>query len=62
MNTRALRVLEFEKIREQLSLFAQSDAGKALCLKLIPAGDRTEVEERLAAPTRFRPSATSPNG
>ena len=48
MNTRALRVLEFEKIREQLSLFAQSDAGKALCLKLIPAGDRTEVEERLA--------------
>lgn len=36
MNERALRVLEFHKIREQLAQFAASELGKEQCLNLEP--------------------------
>ena len=44
MNERALKVLEFDKIRATLSSFAQSDSGKALCLSLVPSSDLTEIQ------------------
>ena len=47
MNERALRVLEFTKIREMLSAYALSDAGKALCRGLVPLADFGEVNRAL---------------
>lgn len=43
MNERALRVLEFTKIREQLSSYAVSDLGRQRCLDLIPLATLNEV-------------------
>lgn len=43
MNERALRVLEFTKIREQLSSYAVSDLGRQRCLDLIPLSTLNEV-------------------
>ena len=40
MNERALRVLEFTKIREMLSEHALSDPGKKLCRELTPLSIR----------------------
>ncbi len=47
MNERALRVLEFTKIRDMLSAFALSDAGKEKCQSLVPYNDFTEVNRAL---------------
>ncbi len=47
MNERALRVLEFNKIREQLALFAQSDLGREKCLSLTPMSGKEEVVRAL---------------
>ena len=47
MNERALRVLEFNKIREQLALFAQSDLGREKCLSLTPMSGETEIVRAL---------------
>ena len=40
---RALRVLEFTKIRERLSVHALTDMGKAKCLSLKPYDDFSDV-------------------
>lgn len=47
MNDRALRVLEFNKIREMLCAFAMTDQGKALCNTLAPVSDMNEVQRQL---------------
>ena len=47
MNERALRVLEFTKIRDMLSAFALSDPGKKRCLELKPLSDFSEVNQAL---------------
>lgn len=47
MNERALRVLEFTKIREMLSAYALSEAGKKKCLELKPLSDFSEVNKAL---------------
>ena len=47
MNERALRVLEFTKIREMLAAYALSDAGKQKCLSLEPLGELKEVNQAL---------------
>lgn len=44
MNERCLRVLEFLKIRSELSAYAVSDMGKEKCLSLIPTGEFTQVQ------------------
>ena len=47
MNERALRVLEFTKIREMLAQFALSDSGREACLNLTPLKDLAEVNHAL---------------
>ena len=47
MNERALRVLEFTKIRELLASYALSEAGKEKCLSLVPISDFKEVNKAL---------------
>lgn len=47
MNDRAVRVLEFDKIRERLSGFALSDTGKQHCLTLMPLSNPDEVRSQL---------------
>ncbi len=47
MNERALRVLEFTKIRDMLAGYALSDSGKELCLKLSPLDDFAQVNKAL---------------
>ena len=43
MNTRALKVLEFDKILSTLSSFAQSDSGKQCCIQLQPSSYLEEI-------------------
>lgn len=45
MNERVLRVLEFDKIIEQLVDQAETALGKQLAAKLMPSGDLDEVEQ-----------------
>ncbi len=47
MNERALRVLEFYKIREQLASFAQSEPGREKCQSLVPFSDPAQVTAAL---------------
>ncbi len=47
MNDRALRVLEFGKIRDRLSTYALSDPGKALCDALTPSCEIEDVARLL---------------
>ncbi|MBQ4075773.1 MAG: endonuclease MutS2 [Clostridia bacterium] len=47
MNERALRVLEFTKIREMLSAYALSDPGKEACRKLTPYQHFADVNKAL---------------
>ena len=47
MNERALRVLEFTKIRDMLSGFALSDAGKEKCQSLTPLETLQDVNRAL---------------
>ncbi len=47
MNERALRVLEFTKIREMLAAYALSDPGKEKCRALTPLDDFDEVNRAL---------------
>ena len=47
MNERALRVLEFTKIRDMLAGYALSDPGKEKCRNLAPLDDFTEVNRAL---------------
>ena len=44
---RALRVLEFTKIRERLAAHALTDMGKEKCLALAPYDDLSEVRRAL---------------
>lgn len=48
MNEKALRILEYPKIIEQLCQYAGSPLGKELCKNLIPSTDIVEIEERQA--------------
>ncbi|MHC1786172.1 MAG: endonuclease MutS2 [Christensenellales bacterium] len=43
MQDKALRVLEFTKIREQLAAFAMTESGEALCLALLPHATLSEA-------------------
>ena len=47
MNERALRVLEFNKIREMLASYALSSAGKEKCLALKPEKALADVNRAL---------------
>lgn len=47
MNERALRVLEFVKVRDMLSKYAISDKGKEYCSSLIPSSEFSEVQKQL---------------
>ena len=47
MNERALRVLEFTKIRDMLAAYALSDPGKEKCQSLVPLSDFSEVNKAL---------------
>ena len=47
MNERALRVLEFTKIREMLAGYALSEFGRQKCLALTPLSDFAEVNRAL---------------
>ncbi len=47
MNERALRVLEFTKIREMLASYALSEFGRQKCLALTPLSDFAEVNRAL---------------
>ena len=47
MNERALRVLEFTKIRDMLAGYALSDPGKEKCRALTPLSDFAEVNKAL---------------
>ena len=47
MNERALRVLEFTKIRDMLAQHALSDPGREQCLALVPLQDFEDVEKAL---------------
>ena len=47
MNSRALRVLEFTKIREMLAGYALSDSGKTLCRELKPLDEFNEINRAL---------------
>ena len=47
MNDRALRVLEFTKIREMLAAYALSAAGREKCLTLTPFSDLADVSRAL---------------
>ncbi len=57
MNEKVLKTLEFDKITEQLSQFAYSEAGKAACLDLKPMTDidaiRTAQDETTHALNRI---------
>ena len=46
MNEKALKTLEFYKIRDRLTALAGSSAGKALCASLTPLTDLDEIETR----------------
>jgi DNA mismatch repair protein MutS2 len=48
MNDHALKVLEFDKVRDIAAGYAASEPGRAAVLDLLPAADREEVGERLA--------------
>ena len=48
MNDHALKVLEYEKVRDIAAGYAASEPGRAAVLELLPAADRAEVGERLA--------------
>ena len=48
MNSHALRVLEFEKVREIVARFARSEPGQQRVLTLLPISDASEVIGRLA--------------
>ena len=51
MNERALRVLEFTKIRDMLAAYALSDAGKEKCQQLTPLADfADQVKDSLHIP------------
>ena len=47
MNDRALRVLEFTKIREMLAAYALSAAGREKCLTLTPFSNLADVSRAL---------------
>ena len=53
MNDHALKVLEYEKVRDIVARYAASEPGRAAVLMLLPAADRKEVGERLAETREF---------
>ncbi|BDG60824.1 endonuclease MutS2 [Caldinitratiruptor microaerophilus] len=54
MNERALRTLEFDRIRALLTARAQTAAGKAICAALQPSPDPLEVAHRLRETSEAR--------
>lgn len=44
MNEKALRILEYHKIIQQLAAHASSEMGKNMCLKLVPYSSLMEIE------------------
>ena len=44
MTERALRVLEFVKIRERLAAFALTDPGQSLCRELVPQSELGDIQ------------------
>ena len=47
MNEKVLRVLEYDKIIEQLSEHANSEPGKRACRELLPSSDLREIQRNL---------------
>ena len=47
MEEKTLHILEFDKVIEQLSQYATSDAGRSLCRKLTPSSNPRKVREWL---------------
>lgn len=47
MNDKALKTLEFLKIRDALSQYANSQAGKKLCETLVPSSDISLINKNL---------------
>ncbi|MBE5783435.1 MAG: endonuclease MutS2 [Clostridiales bacterium] len=47
MNERALRVLEFTKIRDMLATYALSDLGKEMCRRVVPLIEFSDVNRAL---------------
>lgn len=45
MNTKVIKILEFDKITNLLSEYATSNPGKELCLKLLPSSDINKVKK-----------------
>lgn len=45
MNNKVLKTLEFDKIIEQLSTYASTEAGKSACRKLVPIYDLPKINE-----------------
>ncbi len=46
MDERTFRLLDFTSVLDHLGRYALSDAGRALCLRLRPLGDRQELERQ----------------
>ncbi|MGN0158645.1 MAG: endonuclease MutS2 [Brotaphodocola sp.] len=62
MNQKALKILEYEKIIDQLTEYAASEPGKQLCRSLVPFTDLNEIlqaqSETTDAVTRIRMKGT----
>ncbi len=54
MNSHALRVLEYDRVREILASYAMSPLGKALAGALEPGGDAATIERRLREADEMR--------
>ena len=47
MNSKALHVLEYDKIIERLTDHASSDPGRKMCRELVPSSDIKEIRNNL---------------
>lgn len=47
MNTRVLRILEFDRIKQQIAPFVHTEMGRQLLTRLAPSADRKEVQRWL---------------
>lgn len=66
VDDKTLKDLEWSTVLKHLARYASSEPGKALCLNLLPANDKEDVEEMLAQTTQakklFQQGLTPPMG
>ncbi|MDL2259015.1 endonuclease MutS2, partial [Eubacteriales bacterium OttesenSCG-928-K08] len=64
MDTRVLKILEFDKLRDKLADYAMSETGHELALTLLPSPDAAQVQtllqQTLEADSVYRKSGQSP--